>query len=130
MRLSSKKGYIMAMAIYYVIIAALTSVGVYSYAYYISKEIKVDDVSHIKGYYSGMGGLRYASILLRDPTSATGFGFSANPPPAGQSRTITIASTTAVIGADLGLTGRNTLTITAAMRADGQYDVSATFAQR
>jgi hypothetical protein len=67
LKTSSKKGYALIMALYFIIISAITSVVIYAYSYHISKEVSVSEVDYQKGYYAAVSALRYMSILLKDP---------------------------------------------------------------
>jgi len=70
MNLKSKKGYALVMALLFVIILAISSLGLYRSVEYLAKEIRIKETKHIRGYYYGIAGLRYAAILLRDPDLA------------------------------------------------------------
>jgi len=67
----SKKGYVLPIAIFFVVLAALTSIGIYANGYFVTREIRVDEVSYVRGYFLSVAALRYAYIRLQDPSSLT-----------------------------------------------------------
>jgi len=125
MRLSFKKGYILAMAMYFMIIAAIMSVGIYAYAYYISKETTLDEINRIKGYNAAMGALRYTWILMGDPVANFGF---ITPEANGEIAIKHVLADYPVLAADLGLQPPHDVTIKVTeWLVDGQYEVKATY---
>ncbi len=72
MRISHKKGFVLALAIYFMILAAITSVGMYAYAGYIMREVGIGKKASVRGYYCAVAGARYAYILLKDPVAKLG----------------------------------------------------------
>ena len=107
-----KKGFVLALAIYFVILATITSVGIYAYSEYIMREAGIGKVSSTRGYYCSVAGARYAYILLQNQTSATGFGF-VTAAMNSETKTLTIGPSSTGLGHDLNLSGNDTLTITA-----------------
>lgn len=73
MKLRSKKGYALAYTMYFILLAAVTSVGVYNHAYYISKEAHVQKPVSLRGYYAAIAAERYAAILMKNPQANFGF---------------------------------------------------------
>lgn len=69
MKLKSKKGFALAYVMYFIIIAAITSVGVYSHACYLSKETAVRKPVSLRSYYAAIAAQRYVLILLKNPTA-------------------------------------------------------------
>jgi hypothetical protein len=65
--ISRKNGFALALAIYFMILAAITSIGVYAYSSYIVREAKIDKGASVRGYYAVVAGARLAYILLKDP---------------------------------------------------------------
>lgn len=129
MNIKSQKGFALGLAISFVVLAAISSVAMYGAAFYLSNEVAVKDVDSIKGHYISMAGLRYANILLKNPTTAqpAGFGFSSIPSD-GESHTLTYSPGDGSLGTDLNLTGNDLLTVTATYySATGSYTVSASF---
>ena len=121
MDLKSKKGYALIMALFFVIISAITSLGLYTYAYYVSNQVGIQEPASSRRYYASIGGARYAYILLKDPLVNLKGSPSAAPYVTGggittlahdgETVTLTITSTSA-LGIDLDLMGNETLTIT------------------
>ena len=68
MNIKSKKGFILAAAMLFIIIAGITSIGVYANSFYFAREA-AQEVNSIRGYYLSLAGERYAYILLKDPGS-------------------------------------------------------------
>ena len=68
-RISDKKGFVLALAIYFVILAVITSIGLYTYSGYIVREAGIAKEVSVRGYYCAVAGVRYASILLKNPTT-------------------------------------------------------------
>ena len=128
MNLISRKGFVLPIVIFFIILSFITSIGLYAACYYISKEIAIDEPNYIRGYYAALAGARYAYILLRDPTSVTGFHFDTTWS-AGESRTLYIHSDQnhGAFKNNIGLRDNDALIITATERSDGQYDVASTF---
>lgn len=129
MNIKSQKGFALGFAIFFVVLAAISSIAMYSAAFYLSNEVTVKDLNSVKGHYISMAGLRYAKILLKNPTTAqpAGFGFSSTPLE-GDSRTLTYSPGDGSLGADLNLTGNDSLTVTATYSsAASNYTVSASF---
>lgn len=69
MRLKSNKGSALIMAMFFITICVITSVGIYAHAFHLSKETSIVDTDRLKDYYSGLAGVRYAYILLNDPVN-------------------------------------------------------------
>lgn len=111
MNISRNNGYAIMAALLFVIIAAITSVGIYAYSGYIAREVRINKNSAARGYYYSVAGARYAQILLKDP--ATNFGFSTTAFN-GEAKTVTVTGSAAgTLGADLNFSGNDTLTIKA-----------------
>ena len=127
MNIRSQEGFALGFAIFFVVLAAISSVAMYSAAFYLSNEVTAKDVDSVRGHYISMAGIRYAKILLKDPIA--GFGFSSDPPPNGQIRTLTFSPGDGKsFTSDLGLTGNDLLTVTATYySATSNYTVSAAF---
>ncbi len=135
MKIKPNKGFALAIAIYFMIFCLITSIWLYSISYYITNEVRVQEASSVRGYYTSMAALRYAYILLKDPV--TNFGFL-TPAHNGEPKTITVLKTSP-LGIDLRLGGNDALSITAVEgksgvtdhdfpnRKDGEYKVTASF---
>jgi hypothetical protein len=67
--ISNKKGIILGLAIYIVLIAAITSVGMYAYAYHIERNINIHKASSTRGYFFALAGARYMYVLLPNTTA-------------------------------------------------------------
>jgi len=125
--ISRKSGYALMLALVFVVVAAITSFGIYSYSEHIAREVRVDKKIDAKSYYYSIAGARYAMILLENPV--TNFGFSTEAFN-GEVKTIAITGSAAgTLGANLGFSGRDTLTITAreynpALPASTPWDVN------
>lgn len=72
MDIKSKKGFVLAMAIMFTIIAMMLSIGLYTSVEHVVKETKLHEREYVKGHYAAIAGLRYAAILLRNPVSLFG----------------------------------------------------------
>ena len=129
MNIRSQKGFALGFAIFFVVLAAISSVAMYSSAFYLSNEVTVKDLNSVKGHYISVSGLRYAKILLRSPTTAppAGFGFSGTPS-GGESHTLTFQPGDGKsFTSDLSLTGNDLLTVTATYYSATGYTVEAAF---
>lgn len=128
MNIKSQKGFALGFAIFFVVLAAISSVAMYSAAFYLSNEVTVKDLDPMRGHYISMAGMRYAKILLKNPTTAppAGFGFSSTPLD-GESHTLIYWSGDGLLGTDLNLTGNDLLTVTATYFSATGYTVSASF---
>ena len=126
--ISRKSGYALMLALLFVIVAAITSFGIYSYSEYIARDVRIAKKITTKGYYYSVAGARHAMILLKD--SVANFGFSTEAFN-GEVKTITITGSAAgTLGADLGFSGSDTLKITAreynpALPASTPWDIDA-----
>ena len=144
---SRKKGFILVLAIYFLIIAAITSIGMYAYAYYIARQVWIGKMTSTRGYYCAVAGARYAYILLKDPLDylMTPNGHLPDPnititggsittlPHNGETVTFTITPGS-TLWLDLNMQGNDTLTVTIEEWntgitdwTDGNYRVTATF---
>ena len=111
--ISYKRGYVLLMALLFIIIAVITSIGIYAYSGYIAREVRIDKRTATRSYYYSVAGARYAQILLKDPMAAGGFGFSSEAFD-GEEKSVAITGNAAgTLGGDLGFSGADTLTITA-----------------
>ena len=111
--ISHRRGYALIMALAFIIIACITSVGIYSYSLSIVREVRIEKKAATRSYYCSVAGARYAQIALKDPKDVTKFGFT-DTTFNGEIKTITITGHAAgTLGADLNFSGNDTLTITA-----------------
>lgn len=124
MNIKSQKGFALGFAVFFVVLAAISSVAMYSAAFYLSNEVTVKDLNSVRGQYISMAGLRYAKILLKDPVA--NFGSTVND---GQPHTLTFSPGDGKsLTSDLSLTGNDSLKITATYSsAASNYTVSASF---
>lgn len=122
MNIKSQKGFALGFAIFFVVLAAISSIAMYSSAFYLSNEVTVKDLNSVKGHYISMAGLRYAKILLKDPVA--NFGSDVND---GQPHTLTFSPGDGSLGTDLNLTGDDLLTVTATYSSATGYTLSASF---
>ena len=130
MNIRSQKGFALGFAIFFVVLAAISSIAMYSSAFYLSNEATMKDLNSVRGHYISMAGLRYAKILLKTPTTdqPAGFDFSGDPPPDGESRTLTFSPGDGKsFTSDLSLTGNDLLTVTATYYSATGYTVEAAF---
>ncbi len=65
----SQKGYSLIIVILILTIFLTSNVGLQAYIQNLFREVGFEEVERTKGYYLSLAGLRYASILLKDPTS-------------------------------------------------------------
>lgn len=121
MRIRSKKGFALAYTMYFVMLAAIASIGVYSHAYYLSKEAQIQKPASLRGYYAAIAAERYAAILLKNPTAEplafTDEAFN------GESRSVPIPSE---LKQALELKDNESLTVTVTEVADN-YEIDASF---
>jgi hypothetical protein len=108
--MANKKGYALMMALAFILLAAITSVGIYAYSGHIMRDIGIKKKSSTKSYYHSVSGARYAQILLKDPVANFGFSTEAFD---GESKSVTITNAAGTVGADIGLAAGDTLTVTA-----------------
>jgi len=120
--IKSRRGYILALAIIFMVVMAIVSIGMYAQAVYSTKEVRVDEVGQTRGYYAGVAALRYASILLRDPVALFG-----DEPDPGDSVTRSLWNDYNTVARDIGLDSRHDVLLTVTKRADGEFDVSASY---
>ncbi len=120
MRIKSKKGFVLALIMIFVIIAMISSIGLYLSTEFLAREIRAKEVRHIQGYYADIAGLRYASILLRNP-ARYGIGAAAY--------TVTGTELGGNFFLDIDAVGRLTVVIDQIASGDdaGDYNVSATY---
>lgn len=71
MNIKSKKGYALIMAIIFIIILAISSIALYNSVTHVGRDLKIKEKRYVRGYYATIAGLRYASILLRNPAALT-----------------------------------------------------------
>ena len=71
MNIKSKKGYALVMASIFIIILAISSIALYNSVTHVGRDLKVKEKRYVRGYYATIAGLRYASILLRNPNVLT-----------------------------------------------------------
>lgn len=64
----SKKGYALAIVMILAAVLMTSMFGLQYYARSSAREALRDESGYIKGYYAAAAGLRYAFILLRDPS--------------------------------------------------------------
>ncbi|MDP3791710.1 MAG: hypothetical protein Q8R38_06680 [Candidatus Omnitrophota bacterium] len=149
--ISLKKGFALALAIYFVILCAITSIGIYAYSGHIVRETVIDKGSSTRGYYYKIAGLRYAYIALKDPTTqlrgindpynlgdpglyvSSTLGIS-DLPHNGDKVTLTIGSDSLPLGAELHLKSNEIIKVSieewntdVAEWANGNYKVTATY---
>ncbi|MDO8536038.1 MAG: hypothetical protein Q7S30_03400 [Candidatus Omnitrophota bacterium] len=106
--ISRKKGFVLAIAIYFVLLVAITSIGIYSYSEHIVREASVDKGAFTRGYFSAISGARYAYILLQDPKTNFGFDGVGHLGFDGETYTLTISpGPLGSIGSDLNLTAND-----------------------
>jgi len=122
MRIKGNKGYILPLATIFAVICMIMSIGLYYSVFSAFKGSGIKEVEYIKGYYACVAGLRYASVLLKDPN---GIAFN------GDNYTITGTEHGGDFFNDIQTApAKLTVTITKITGgADaGKYDVSASYA--
>src|SRR3989338_4375536 len=75
----SRRGAILIIIMIFMVIVAITSLGLYNYIYNLFKAQGMVEVERIRGYYAAFGGLHYARVLLRDPVGNLGFEATIDP---------------------------------------------------
>lgn len=107
----------------FIIILTITGIGLFSYIQYAVKGTKVQEIKPTKAYYSAIAGLRYATILLRDP----GICFTTPEDPSDlEEYTVTGVEFGGDFFGDIGMkAGELTLTITIKEISTGEYEVKA-----
>jgi len=142
--ISRKEGIVLALALYFIIIAAITSFGIYAYSSYIVEQVKINKSSFTRGYYYAIAGGRYMYVLLGDPLNklkgptpgpaapyVTSGGITTLPHD-GETVTLTITPGSA-LGTDLKLNSNELITIlieewkTGSAWTDGNYRVTTTY---
>ena len=73
MNIKHTKGYALVMAIIFMIILSVSSIVLYNSVTHVGRELKIKEKQYVKGYYAAVAGLRYASIVLRDPPAPGDF---------------------------------------------------------
>ena len=73
MVIKSKKGYALILAMVFLIILGISSIGLYTSTTHFARETGVEEVLYTRGYYASIAGLRLAATLLEDPTANLGF---------------------------------------------------------
>ena len=123
MNIRSQKGFALGFAIFFVVLAAISSIAMYSSAFYLSNEVTVKDLNPVRGHYISVAGLRYAKILLKEPVA--NFGPNVND---GLPHTLTFQPGDGKsFTSDLSLTGNDLLTVTATYYSATGYTVEAAF---
>ncbi|MFC1576646.1 hypothetical protein ACFL3J_03135 [Candidatus Omnitrophota bacterium] len=69
MHIRSKKGFALGLAIIFSIVLIILSLGMFTAVRYSVRGVAKLEKGKIEGHYLGIAGLRYAAILLRDPSS-------------------------------------------------------------
>lgn len=117
-----KRGSILIIVMIFVLVTAITSIGLYNAVYNVNKIEGISEVHKVQSYYAAMAGLRYAAVLLKDPELILGAGNV----PVGKNSSGTIFTTNSTLANQLGLTAARDVAISITLRSDGQYDVTAT----
>lgn len=111
----NKRGVILIIVMLFMIMAAISSRAMYSSSYLLGKLQGSDEVRRIRGYYAALGGLRYATVLLKNPGNYN----------------YDVKTSNAILYSDLGLTGPENVVITITLITSGpsagQYDVTSAF---
>lgn len=128
MKIKDRKGVILIIAIFFIIVMAIVSVSMYHYVNDVFLS-GVKRIENIKGFYANIAALRYAKLLVGDSSIVSAGDFFSDPP----------ENEHAVLGteisgldfyADTGLpSGRLTVTIKK-VEEDGlttEYDMSSTY---
>lgn len=113
----NKKGSALIIVMVFMLVSVIASIGLYNSVYLTFKIQSINEVERIRGYYADLAGLRYATLLLMDTT-----GYAVGVP---VSRNVRITDN--ALYQNLGLRPPHDLIITITRRADGMYDVSATY---
>ena len=98
----------------FLIVAAITSIGMYNSAYFAGKMQGIDEVRRIRGYYADSAGFSYASVILKGSVTC---------PLTKHVRTDYYPQ----LWNDLGLTGSEDVIINITNPHGGGYDVKSTF---
>ena len=123
MNIRSKKGFVLPMVIFFVVLAALTSIGIYTSGYFVTKELRVEEVSYVKGYFICVAALRYTYVRLQEQLNFVGYSFTFDDTDLDYTKFKT----------NIGLTANEILTITIKEYYSGcgwnqgEYQVSATY---
>ena len=67
----NKKGFILIVVAIFLVVAAITALGLYNSVYFVSKTQGIDEVKRIRGYYAASSGLSYANVILMNPVTGT-----------------------------------------------------------
>ncbi len=67
--MNNRRGFAIVMAMIFLIVAAIASLGLYNSVYFVNKAQGIDEVRRIRGHYAASAGLSYASVILKDPVT-------------------------------------------------------------
>ena len=121
MKIKDRKGVILIVAIFFIIVMAIVSVSLY---YYVNDVFLsgVKRIENIKGYYANTAALRYARLLVGDTSIVSAAGFFN-----GSNEHAVVGTEIAGLNfyTDTGLpSGRLTVTI---KKVETEYDLSSTY---
>lgn len=119
----NRRGLVLIIVIIFLVMTVIMSIGLYSAVSYLFRMQGAAEVERIKGYYTAVGGLRYAYILLKRP--------EVNLDPSGNAEISLNDPEYAAIAADLGIAAPHNLVIkinkiTGGADA-GKYNVESTY---
>ena len=109
----NRRGFVLIIAMVFLIVIAIESLGAYNSVYFVSKMQGIDEVKRIRSYYAASAGLSYASVILNNPVTCP--------------LTKHVKTDYPQLWTDLGLTGSEDVVIEITDHASGGYDVTSTF---
>lgn len=121
----NKKGSALIIVMVFMLVSVIASIGLYNSVFITSKIQSINEMERIRGYYADLAGLRYATLLLRNPANIAGYDVSSVT--GATTGPLSVRTQYNALYVDLGLRPPHDLIITITRRADGLYDVSATY---
>lgn len=119
-RIRNKKGFVLIAVILFMLVTLAVSAGIYMNVFNFSNIQGIGEVNNLKGYYAAVGGLRYASLLLQNPSE--NLGLTTN----GQTVTKSIRTNYSNVATDLGLVNPEDVTLTITMTG-GLFKVDSAY---
>ena len=121
-----RRGAVLIIVVIFMLVALIASLASYNSVYYLFNTQGVKEAKWGKGYYLASAGITYASMLLKDPHNYAGF--TTDPPADGDWVQKILTSASGSLGASLGLTGSQTITVKITyVLLTNKYSVTSTY---
>lgn len=131
MIITSKKGYVLALAIVFVIIVAIIGFALYASIERSVMEIRAQETEYTKGYYKTLATLRIGALLLKDPEPVFSGGLSGDQSVVKFDLWRSVSTypdhPAGSFPVEMGLTYEGELVLELTKRGDGYYKVKATY---